>query len=302
MLTAGSDNRYCLVVRDEFPSSPPSLTLDESATSLASGLASIDNLHFSLSRVSVFSPSTISNTYWTSLKTLPRLRESWSALKSPGSDSLKSEARISFHNLSTSARSSIGQISAHISRNCDFPVATPPMSAAPTPAQASGGASSPAAARAVPTNVRPAAAAPSLPTPPAVPGSGEASVRLALTNQARTQARQCGGVAYPSAPPLAWDTQIESAARVQSNYQSQIRTMTHSGPGGSTLADRVTSTGFAWRSIGENVAWNYSSASEALQGWLNSPGHCANIMNPRYTVVGWVTVDGYDTMDLARPR
>ena len=40
------------------------------------------------------------------------------------------------------------------------------------------------------------------------------------------------------------------------------------------------------RQIGENIAAGQSSPGKAMAGWLASPGHCANLMNPMFTQVG----------------
>jgi uncharacterized protein YkwD len=73
---------------------------------------------------------------------------------------------------------------------------------------------------------------------------------------------------------------------------------------------RVSATGYAWSSVGENIAAGYSGVDSVMAGWMASDGHCANLMNPDYTEVGLVCVPGttatayntYWTMDLARPR
>ncbi len=36
---------------------------------------------------------------------------------------------------------------------------------------------------------------------------------------------------------------------------------------------------------GENVAYGYASGSDAVQAWMHSPGHRANILKPRYRLV-----------------
>jgi uncharacterized protein YkwD len=43
------------------------------------------------------------------------------------------------------------------------------------------------------------------------------------------------------------------------------------------------SRGTGW---GENVAKGYRSAEAAMQAWMNSRGHRANILNPRYKFIG----------------
>ena len=40
------------------------------------------------------------------------------------------------------------------------------------------------------------------------------------------------------------------------------------------------------RQVGENIATGQQTAAEALRDWMNSPGHRANILNPRYTQIG----------------
>ena len=123
-----------------------------------------------------------------------------------------------------------------------------------------------------------------------------------MINQSRGQARNCGVTAFPAVGPLAWDARIEEAARAHSAYQSQVNTLSHTGAGGSDVGQRLNAAGFAWTSWGENVGWNYPTAQAVFQGWLDSPGHCANLMNANFTMVGWARVGVYDTMDFAIPR
>ena len=49
---------------------------------------------------------------------------------------------------------------------------------------------------------------------------------------------------------------------------------------------RVTNAGYTWSSIAENIAAGTHSPAGVIQQWLNSPGHCANIMNPAYVHMG----------------
>lgn len=46
--------------------------------------------------------------------------------------------------------------------------------------------------------------------------------------------------------------------------------------------------------VGENLAWGHETAEEVMYdeyGWMNSPGHRANIMNPRYKYVAIASVE-----------
>ena len=47
--------------------------------------------------------------------------------------------------------------------------------------------------------------------------------------------------------------------------------------------------------VGENVAMGYESAAAFVDGWLNSPGHRANIMNPSYRRTGIGYYESYAT-------
>ncbi|HVL75822.1 MAG TPA: CAP domain-containing protein, partial [Noviherbaspirillum sp.] len=66
---------------------------------------------------------------------------------------------------------------------------------------------------------------------------------------------------------------------------------------------------YRWRRIGENVGSGQGDAARAVSGWLRSPGHCSNIMNPAYTEMGAAYAlnrDGealiYWTQVFGRPR
>ena len=37
---------------------------------------------------------------------------------------------------------------------------------------------------------------------------------------------------------------------------------------------------------GENIAAGYSTVLSVIEGWLKSPGHCANIMSPYFREIG----------------
>jgi uncharacterized protein YkwD len=83
-----------------------------------------------------------------------------------------------------------------------------------------------------------------------------------------------------------------------------------STPAPGSTADRVNATGYAWTMLGENIAAGYATANAVMDGWVASPGHCANLMNSGFAEVGVACVPGapgdrystYWTMDLGRPR
>ena len=84
----------------------------------------------------------------------------------------------------------------------------------------------------------------------------------------------------------------------------------HTSLDGRSAGDRITATGYAWRTYGENIAAGYATVDSVMDGWTASPGHCANLMNPAFTEIGLACVPGgaattysnYWTLDLAAPR
>lgn len=128
-------------------------------------------------------------------------------------------------------------------------------------------------------------AEPSLPL--ALPDQSEAGQAiLSLVNEARASARRCGSRYFARARPVAWNDALAQAAREHSSDMAAHRRFSHRGSDNSEVAQRATRAGYRWRHIGENIAAGQTSAREAVAGWLESPGHCANLMNPDFTEMG----------------
>jgi uncharacterized protein YkwD len=75
--------------------------------------------------------------------------------------------------------------------------------------------------------------------------------------------------------PLAANATLNAAAQACADRMAASGQMTHSKqhPGGF----------MAW---GENIAYGHQSGNAVFNGWMNSEGHRANILNPRYTQMG----------------
>ena len=102
---------------------------------------------------------------------------------------------------------------------------------------------------------------------------------VALTNAQRVQ----NGLA-----PLSVNVELTQAADLQSGNMAQLETMSHTLPGTATpdLASRAAAVGYQYSAMGENIAWNYADADAVVAGWMASPGHRANILNPKFTEIG----------------
>jgi uncharacterized protein YkwD len=128
---------------------------------------------------------------------------------------------------------------------------------------------------------------------------------LTLVNNARAQSRSCGTESYQTAPALAWNCRLESAAYGHSVSMAENNYFSHTGQDGSSPGDRITAAGYDWRTYGENIAAGYRDAETVMEGWLTSPGHCANLMNASFEDIGVAVVNGsgsygiYWTQDFA---
>lgn len=109
---------------------------------------------------------------------------------------------------------------------------------------------------------------------------------LALVNAARAQARHCGQESLAAARPLAWSDALARAARAHALDMERHDFFDHTGSDGSDPFTRIARTGYRPRAAGENLAFNQESPEDVVRGWLASPHHCANIMDPRFRELG----------------
>lgn len=101
---------------------------------------------------------------------------------------------------------------------------------------------------------------------------------LTLVNQKRAAGATCGGVKYAPAPPLTLDDRLRCAARKHSKDMGVKKFFSHTGSNGSTPWQRIKSAGYTYTQAAENIAAGYSTPSAVVTGWMNSSGHCKNIM------------------------
>lgn len=158
------------------------------------------------------------------------------------------------------------------------PATDPPTTAAPTTAPPSTPAPSTTAAPT--TTAAPATAAPTTATAaPAPTGDDTAKQQaiLALVNAERSNAG-CGA--------LTLQPQLNAAADAHSQDMADQVYFDHTGLDGSRPWDRAARAGYGGGFIGENIAQGYGTEASVMDGWMNSPGHRANILNCGYTHLG----------------
>ena len=109
---------------------------------------------------------------------------------------------------------------------------------------------------------------------------------LALVNKARAEPRRCGNKSFPAVPALTLSATLSRAALAHAQDMVAHDHFEHTGTNGSTPAQRATLAGYQWRNVAENIAAGPTTADVLVDGWLNSPGHCVNIMSAQYSEMG----------------
>ena len=105
-------------------------------------------------------------------------------------------------------------------------------------------------------------------------------------NAARAKPRQCGTQSFNATAPLAWNATLATAAETHSRAMANNNFFDHKDRDGRTPGDRAELAGYNFQQIGENIAAGQDSVRKVVEGWLTSPGHCANLMNPQFNELG----------------
>ena len=130
-------------------------------------------------------------------------------------------------------------------------------------------------------------------------GQSQKKAYLAAVNAMRSRGRFCGTMHYyPAAQPLRWSDELYRAAYEHSLDMGRSRQFSHEGSGKdsdrtaalnhpgkrSLLAERIKANSYKKRKfIGENIAYGHYSLDTLMRKWIDSKGHCGNIMNPKFT-------------------
>jgi hypothetical protein len=87
------------------------------------------------------------------------------------------------------------------------------------------------------------------------------------------------------APPLKWNNRLAIAARLHSDEMAGAKNLTHQVKGEPVFTERLAEQGARFNAAAENVGYG-DDADTLHQGWMNSPPHRANLLNPAYTDMG----------------
>jgi uncharacterized YkwD family protein len=113
---------------------------------------------------------------------------------------------------------------------------------------------------------------------------------VALVNEQRAK----NGLA-----PLTLNEKLSDVARTKSQDMHDNNYFDHTSPTYGSPFDMMHSFGINYRAAGENIAMGYATPEAVMTGWMNSPGHRANILNASYTQigVGYVASGNYWTQE-----
>ncbi|BAY18575.1 putative allergen V5/Tpx-1 [Nostoc sp. HK-01] len=106
----------------------------------------------------------------------------------------------------------------------------------------------------------------------------------AAIRQGINQVRQQNGL-----QPLQNNEKLTQVARNYSRQMAQKKFFSHTGADGSTLRDRVRAGRINYWMVGENLFTSTNvpqPVPAAIKGWMNSPGHRANILRPVFRETG----------------
>jgi uncharacterized protein YkwD len=109
---------------------------------------------------------------------------------------------------------------------------------------------------------------------------------LQLVNEVRARGARCGERTFAPAPPVKLSDTLAGVAFGHATDMARHNYFEHEDRTGHSPADRVRAVGYQEKLVGENIAYGPKSADEVVKGWLDSPGHCENIMDPRFAEMG----------------
>ena len=108
-----------------------------------------------------------------------------------------------------------------------------------------------------------------------------------LVNERRAVSQDCGSEGqFAPVPPVSANTQLACAARRHSLDMAQRGYFSHVDPDGVAPDTRILATGYQPRAMGENIAAGAATPLMVVNGWMESDGHCRNIMDATFTELG----------------
>jgi len=118
------------------------------------------------------------------------------------------------------------------------------------------------------------------PQPPSSPGYALSAYEAEVVRLVNAERARYG------LKPLEVDFQLAKVARLKSEDMRDKGYFSHTSPTYGSPFQMMREFGITYRTAGENIAAGHRTPAQAMQGWMNSPGHRANILNANFTHIG----------------
>ena len=110
---------------------------------------------------------------------------------------------------------------------------------------------------------------------------------LLLSNEARAVGHNCDTMGeFGPTEPLTMSAALRCSARLHALDMGENDYFDHNSQDGTNPFERIAAAGYSGRAFGENIALGQSSPQQVVDGWLDSDGHCSNLMSPNFTEIG----------------
>ena len=96
-------------------------------------------------------------------------------------------------------------------------------------------------------------------------------------------------------PPLRLDLRLNQAAEDRMRDMEEMSYWSHLSPEGLSPFVWMKPRGYEFASAGENLAAGFETASILVDSWMESDGHCRNILSPDFDEVGVAVIEGRTT-------
>jgi uncharacterized YkwD family protein len=185
-------------------------------------------------------------------------------------------------------------------KNCDF-------TKVPAAAQAQKNSAPKAAAKSKEPVAAEKPAAPVTQKKPAAPATSEKPAAPAATQKPAAPAENNAAAgsyemqvvdllnkerAVQGLPALKYNAELSKVAEAKAADLRDKNYFSHTSPTYGSPFDMMKAFGIKYTAAGENIAKGYMNPESVMKGWMNSPGHKANILNSSFTEIGVGYVSG----------
>ncbi|MCG7343964.1 S-layer homology domain-containing protein [Sporosarcina sp. ACRSL] len=118
----------------------------------------------------------------------------------------------------------------------------------------------------------------SIPEPP--PAQMDESLAVQTINLVNKERQQ------QNLATLKQDDELSAIAQIKAEDMAKNNYFAHNSPTYGTVGNMLDQFGYDWMGYGENIAKGYTTAETVVQGWMESPGHRANILQSHFTNIG----------------